>query len=103
MHVAVDAHETGVLEGVALRLTAAVQAEVEAVRLADGEDVVVERIMVGEADRRTHRDDDDVRRVRLVGDRDLDGDGLRLRRGPARAPEIQPRAAPTGRGPVALF
>ncbi len=49
--IAVDAHQPGVSEGIALRLATAVQAEVEAVGLADREHVVVERIVVREPHR----------------------------------------------------
>src|SRR3989442_10329545 len=46
MHVAVHAHESRIRERMALGVTAAVQAEVELIRLADREDVVIEGIVI---------------------------------------------------------
>src|SRR5213592_88301 len=103
MHVAVDADETGMLERVALRLAAAVQPEVEAVGLADGEDVVVEWIVIGKAHRRADGDDHHVRRVLLVGDGDFHGSRVCRRRHRGGRFEIEHRVAQVRRGLVVLF
>ena len=61
MDVAVDPHQARVREPLVVRSAAGVQAEVEAVRIAQRKDVVVERILVGKTDRRAERDDHDAR------------------------------------------
>ena len=103
MHVAVHAHEARMGEGVALRLTAPVEPEVETVGLAHGKDVVIERIVVRKADRRAHRHDDDMRRVGLVGDCDFNGRGLRRRGDCGGGFEIEHGITEVGRGLVVLL
>ncbi|TMG78890.1 MAG: hypothetical protein E6H78_20915 [Betaproteobacteria bacterium] len=101
--VAVDAHQPGVRERIALRLAASVQAEVEAVGLADREHVVVEWIVIGEPHRRAERHDQHMGRVGLVGNGDLDRDGLGRRRHRRGSFEIQDGIAQIGRGLVVFL
>ncbi len=95
MHVAVHARESRIRERMALGVTAAIQAEVELIRLADREDVVIEGIVIRKAHRRSDGDDNDVGRVRLVRNGDFDRNRCDRCRGASL--EIQHRIAEIGR------
>src|SRR6266571_3731501 len=103
-HARVDVAEhpdqTRARKGPTLRFSAPVLPEVELVRIARREDVVIEGIVVREPHRRAERDDHDPRHEFLVVDGDLDGDGWR---GRARSLEIHHGGAQVGRRLVLLL
>jgi hypothetical protein len=92
-----------VLEGLALGLAAAVQPEIEGVRLAHRKDVVLEGIVVGESHGRSNRDHDDMRGVDLVRDRDIHGDRRGRGRGGGGAFQVHHGIAQVRRGLVVLL
>src|SRR5215510_7217561 len=72
VHVAEHPHQPGIAEHRGLAFAAAIEAEVEAVRVRHREHVVVEGVVIGERHRRADGNDQHVRGKRLVADRDLE-------------------------------
>src|SRR2546427_4411629 len=77
MDVAEDADQPRIRERPGLGLPAAVLPEVEGVGPGGREHVVVEGIVILEADRRAGRNDHDAGHELLIVDREVDGDGAR--------------------------
>src|SRR5205809_4163795 len=100
--VAEDAHQAGTRERPGLGLAAAVLPEVERIGPGGGAHVVVEGIVIREADRRTEWNDHDAGHELLIVDRDVDGHRAGgIVRGPAL--EVHDRGRQVGRRLPALL